>query len=66
MAKKFKWVVEFTVDECWVADGFEMTDESAHLMIQNVLKFAYPSETSARVIKSPDKCEIRKAQGYHD
>ena len=40
---KFKWKVEFEVDETWVADGFEMTEERAKLMIENSLPYSYPA-----------------------
>lgn len=62
--KKFKWVVEFTVDETWVADGFDLTEERAHEMIQNDLRYSYSTETSAKVITAPDPKLIAKAQGY--
>ncbi len=62
--KRFKWTVEFEVDETWVADGFDMTSERAHLMIQKDLAYAYPSETSAKVILCPFPNEILAAQGY--
>lgn len=60
--KKFTWTVEFTVDETWVADGFDLDDERAHLMIQKDLAYAYPSETSAKVIKAPEHASILKTQ----
>lgn len=59
-----KWLVEFEVDDCWIEDGFDLTDEIAKSMIENQLDYAYPSETNAKVIKSPDKNIIRKLQGY--
>lgn len=51
--KKLTWTVEFSVDPSWVADGFDLDDERAHLMIQHDLGYAYPSETSAKVVKAP-------------
>lgn len=62
--KFFKWTVEFQVDETWVADGFELTDERALEMLQNDLTYAYGHELKAKVISAPDKEAIRKAQGY--
>jgi len=35
--KTFRWVVEFTVDETWVADGFNLTDETATEMLAHEL-----------------------------
>ena len=62
--KFFKWVVEFEVAENWVADGFDLNDESAKEMIENDLRSSFPAETRARVIKAPSKKAIRKTQGY--
>lgn len=64
MAKKFKWTVEFTVDEIWVADGFDLTDDRARDMIASDLAWAQGSEVAAKVLKAPDPAAIRKAQGY--
>lgn len=61
---RFKWTVEFEVDELWVADGFELDDERAADMLLNDLRFARGDEVAAKVIKSPDKAQIRKIQGY--
>lgn len=63
-AKFFKWTVEFQVAECWVADGFDMTDERAHQMLASDLGWAHGSELRARVIKSAPAAEVAKTQGY--
>lgn len=63
---KFKWVVEFEVDETWVTDGFDLTDERALQMLQDDLSFAYEHELRAKVLKAPDAKLIRKAQGYKE
>jgi hypothetical protein len=62
--KKIKWVVEFEVDEKWIADGFNMTNQKAMGMLENVLPFASGAEFKATVIKAPDNKLIRKIQGY--
>lgn len=62
--KKFKWTVEFTVDETWVEDGFDLTDERALDMLNSDLQWARPDELGAKVIRAPDGAKIRKAQGY--
>ena len=64
MTKRFKWTVEFEVDEQWVADGFDLTNERALDMLATDLRYAYGHELGATVIKSPDPLEIAKAQGY--
>ena len=61
---KLKWTVEFSVDESWVADGFDLTDERALEMLNYDLGYAYTSELGAKVIKSPDKEKIARLQGY--
>ena len=64
MSKRFKWVVEFEVDETWVTDGFELTDERALEMLASDLAYAYGHELGAKVIKAPDPLRVAKAQGY--
>ena len=64
--KQFKWVVEFTVDETWVEDGFELTEERAKDMIENELQFSMAPETKVKILSAPDKKAIRKCQGYKD
>ena len=61
---KLKWVVEFGVDESWVADGFDLTDDRALDMLSHDLCYAnIGTELSARVIKRPSKVTIEKLQG---
>ena len=62
--KTFKWVVEFTVSENWVADGFNISNQKAMRMIEEVLPFASGAEFSAKVIKAPDEKLIKLTQGY--
>lgn len=62
--KWFKWTVEIQVDQSWVADGFDMTDERAHSMLAKTLPFAYGHELKAKVLSAPDPELIAKAQGY--
>ena len=62
--KTYKWTVTFEIDETWVADGFEMTDERAHEIIWNALPYATGDELQAKVIKAPSQAAIKKAQGY--
>lgn len=62
--KTFKCTVEFEVDETWIADGFEITEERAQEMIMNDLSYATSSEVKAKILKAPSQVSIRKAQGY--
>ena len=64
MEKKFKWVVEFEVDESWVADGFDLTNDRAHDMLCSTLPYAYGFELKARVLKAPELAHIMRKQGY--
>lgn len=62
---KFKWTVEFEVDEVWVADGFVLTDERALDMLSNDLRYAtIGTELTAKVVSAPSNNRIAKAQGY--
>jgi len=62
--KRFKWTIEIEVDETWVADGFDATDERIHAMLANDLRYAYGRELGAKVIKRPPDEDVAKAQGY--
>lgn len=64
MPKRFKWVVEFTIDETWVADGFDPDDEQMHDMLARNLTSALNWQFDAKVLKRPPDKEIAKAQGY--
>jgi hypothetical protein len=64
--RRFKWVVEFEVDESWVADGFDLNDDRAHEMIHRYVSYSYGHEVSGKVLRAPDPKAIRKAQGYED
>ena len=59
-----KWTVELSVDESWVMDGFDLTNDRAHAMIQNELPYSYGCETSAKVLSAPNPKVIKKLQGY--
>ena len=64
---KLKWTVEFEVEDVWVADGFELTDERALDMLSHDLSSAIIGmELSAKVISAPTPEEIRRLQGYDD
>jgi hypothetical protein len=63
-----KWKVEITlsVDDIWVADGFEATKERIEEHMLEILPQAYEHEfkVNAKVISAPDKKVIDKLQGY--
>lgn len=63
--KFFRWLVEFEVNELWVTDGFDLTDEVAIGMLANRLGYARAGdELRAQVLIAPDPVEIKTAQGY--
>lgn len=50
-----KWLVEFEVNNIWVADGFNLDDERALDMLSGDLRFAnIGTELEAKVIQSPN------------
>ncbi len=63
---KLKWTVELSVDESWVADGFDLTEERAGEMLAGALPYAYNHELDARIIKAPDALRVAQLQGYSD
>lgn len=61
---KFKWTIEIEVDETWVADGFDATDDRMHDMLAHHLPYAYGHELGAKVLTRPPDEAVAKAQGY--
>lgn len=61
---KFKWTVEFTIDEIWVADGFDLTSIRAKEMLAKEIAYALDHEISAKTIFSPSAKAIATAQGF--
>ncbi len=62
---KLKWTIEIAVDETWIADGFDMTDERALDMLANDLKWAnIGQELGAKVLTRPDDAKVAELQGY--
>jgi hypothetical protein len=63
--KRFTWTIEVTVDETWVADGFDLTDSRAHDMVaRGLLPWARFDEFQARVVRRPVAGSVSHAQGY--
>ena len=60
----FSWTVRVDVDERWVADGFDLTDERLQDILLHALPYANERELGGKVLKAPDVKDIRKAQGY--
>lgn len=61
-----RWTVQFSVDESWVADGFDLTEERAKEMLNCDLRYAYGHEIGAKVLKAPAALRVGKLQGYKD
>lgn len=58
-----KWTVEFWVDDSWVEDGFDLTDERALDMLSNDLGYAtIGTELDVKVISKPSKTAIQQLQ----
>jgi hypothetical protein len=64
---KFRFTVEFEIDQVWIADGFFLTAETALEMLGAELNFAnVGEELDARMVKVPNLERVAKAQGYSD
>lgn len=63
-AKVFKWTVEISISEIWVADGFDLTEERLRDMVASHLGYACHNEIAVRVVKAPEPAAIAKAQGF--
>lgn len=64
--RRYRWAVEIEVDETWVEDGFDLTDERATDIMAHTLRWARSDEFAARVLARPVDEAIAKAQGYKD
>jgi hypothetical protein len=64
--KRFKWTIEISVDESWVADGLDLQDgqDLADRLRHGILTFAPLSDMEAKVIKGPAREAIAKVQGF--
>lgn len=62
--KRFKWTVEIEIDETWVADGFDITDDRLLDIIAHALPYAYGHEFTGKVLSAPKRSEVLRAQGY--
>ena len=63
--KKFTWIVEMSVSETWVEDGFELTNDRELDMLSHDLGYANIGlELDAKVVDAPSRNLIAKAQGY--
>jgi hypothetical protein len=63
MSKKFKWTVEIEVDQIWVEDGFNLTEDRLNSMIGYELSYANGNEYKGTIIKAPKQSTIDKVQG---
>jgi hypothetical protein len=51
-----QWTVKISVDDTWVADGFEVTEERLkEAILEHSLGYAYDHEIKVVVLKSPPK-----------
>lgn len=59
-----KWTVEFEVDDIWVADGFNPSEEDMQeLLLEGWLRHATHNEVKAKIVKKPSDKKIIKLAG---
>lgn len=63
---KFKWLAEIEIDQIWVEDGYEITEERLRNMLYTDCGYAYPGELDCRILESPDPKKIAKIQGFNN
>lgn len=61
---RFSWTIRVEIDETWVADGFDLTEDNIKDRVSEMLPHAHGSEYDAKVLKAPQRQRIMKAQGY--
>jgi len=61
---KQKWTVEISIDDCWIEDGLDLTDEMIKDILLDHIGYAYDHEIDVNIIKAPDPKTIRKIQGF--
>lgn len=64
MRRFYKWTVDIEVEETWVEDGFDLTDERAHAMVCSDLRYAFGREIRCKVTARPPDDAVASAQGY--
>lgn len=58
------WTVEIAMDELWVADGFDLTDQGMHDIMTSHFGHVHGHEVKCKVLKRPADEVIAKLQGY--
>jgi hypothetical protein len=61
--KKSKWVIEISVSNFWIEDGFNLTKDNINDMLQKLLPYACSNEITGKILNAPDKSTIKKIQG---
>jgi len=65
--QKVSWIVRFSVDKSWVADGFDIDDERALDILSHALRYAnVGTELDAKVLRKPAKALVERLQGYRE
>lgn len=66
-----KWTIKIEVEisDNWVADGFNLKDDSLDIFkeaVENCLPYAYENEirVKSKILKAPAKEKILELQGY--
>jgi len=59
-----RWAVEIEMDELWVQDGFDLTDEKMHHIMTHHFGHVYGHEVRCKVIARPPDEKIAELQGY--
>jgi len=68
--KTWKFTVTLKVNECWVEDGFNLSNrinELKQYFEEQLIPYATEGEITAeiKITKAPRKEDILKSQGYH-
>lgn len=63
-SKFYEWTVKIRVNAVWVADGFDLTADRLHRMVNHDLDYARMDEIETEIVVAPDEEEVAQEQGY--
>ena len=57
---KLYWTVSIGIEDLWVGDGFELTEEGIREMVIGCLYGAYDHEVDVKLLQTPQQVDLDK------